>query len=67
MLDGFLSLTKRSSSMNLSPPPLLLFRLCVTEETAKPEFFLAIGEDASSRVLCSSRKIMFENNEAHRH
>ncbi len=41
------------------------FGLDVTEETAKPEFFLAIGEDASSSVLCSSCKHIFENNDAH--
>jgi hypothetical protein len=65
MLDGFLSSTKRSSSMNLSPPPLPFFRLGVTKETAKPEFFLAIGDDVSSSVLCSTGELMFEKNEAH--
>jgi hypothetical protein len=52
MLNGFLSPTKRSSSMNQSPPPLPFFGLGVTEETAKPEFFLAIGDDASSASSC---------------
>jgi hypothetical protein len=65
MLDSFLSWTKRSSSMNQSTPPLPLFQLSVTEETTKPEFFLAIGDDTSFSVLCSSGKLMYENNEAH--
>ncbi len=44
MLDGFLSLKKKSLSMNLSLPPLPYFGLGDTEETAKPKCVLAIGK-----------------------
>jgi hypothetical protein len=50
--------------MNRSPPSLPFLGL-VSQVTAKPEFLLAIGGNASSSVLCSSDKLMIENNEAH--
>jgi hypothetical protein len=64
VVDGFLSLTKRSSSINQSPPPSPFFGFGVTKDTPKPKFFLPIRDNDSYNGLCSSGKLIFVINEA---
>ncbi len=64
VLDGFLSSINWSSSMTWLPLPSLFFGLGVTENTAKPEFFLPIGDNGSSHGLCPSGELIVKINEA---
>jgi hypothetical protein len=56
-----LGVTKNTAKHEFFLP---FWTLC-QKNTAKHEFFLPIGADDFSSGLCSSGKLMFENNEAH--
>jgi hypothetical protein len=64
VLDGFFLLTKGSSSINPLPPLLPLFRFGVTNDVAKPECILPVGDDGSSNKHSFSSKLIVEINEA---
>ena len=64
VLYGFLSLIKGSSLTNRLPFPSFFFGLGVTNDAAKPNCIIPIGDDGSSYEGCSSGKlIVIEINE----
>jgi hypothetical protein len=60
VLDGFLSLMKKSSSINWVPAAIAFFGLGTTKDTAKPECFLPLGSNYSCDGFFSSGDLIFE-------